>query len=129
MDKKAFFIIMVIFGFIILMYLITINTSFQSELQEISYDRQIKNLEVKKAYNERGIYILNDMYYLSTSTFIIETSDKISIEDDAIWRPKGNKYYPRISDIEAPFVISKKKDSDTIFIEKSGNKILLFLSK
>ncbi|RUT71686.1 hypothetical protein D0817_03095 [Flavobacterium cupreum] len=128
MNKKAFFIIMLTLGIIIFMYLISINNTIQSEISAIQYEDKIDNLRVKKAYNERGIYILNDQYYVNSSTFIVGTNT-IKIEDDAIWRPKGSEHKPRISDIEAPFIISKNKNSDTIFIQKDGSTISLLLSK
>jgi hypothetical protein len=124
--KKPFFIVMLIIGLVIFVYLISINESYQSELKEINFENNL-NVKVEKAYNERGIYILNDTYYLKSATFVIG-DNAIKIKDDAIWRPKGSKHIPRISDISAPFTISKKKNTDTIFVEKDGGKISLLLS-
>lgn len=124
--KKMFFILMLITGLVIFVYLIYTNESYQSELKEITFEGNFK-IKVEKAYNERGVYILNDRYFLNSATFIIE-GNAIETKDDAIWRPEGNNYMPRISDISAPFTLIKKKNSDTIFIEKDGSKISLLLS-
>ena len=124
--KKTFFIVMLVIGLVIFIYLISINESYQSELKEINFENNF-NIKVEKAYNERGIYIINDTYFLNSATFIIGNSP-IEIKDDAIWRPQGSKHTPRISDISAPFTISKNKNTDTIFVEKDGSKISLLLS-
>lgn len=123
--KKIFFIIMLVIGLIVFIYLIRQNEAYQSTVKEIKFEDSI-NIEVKNAYNERGIYILNDTFFVSSATFFISKSN-IKIKDDAIWRPKGNKHIPRISDIIAPFLISKNKNNDTILIVKDENKILLLL--
>ena len=124
--KKPFFIVMLIVGIVIFIYLISINKSYQSELKEIDFENSF-NIKVEKAYNERGIYIINGAYFLNSATFIIGDSS-ISIKDDAIWRPQGSRHLPRISDISAPFEIIKNKNTDTVFVEKDGHKILLLLS-
>lgn len=117
---------MLIVGIVIFIYLISINKSYQSELKEIDFENSF-NIKVEKAYNERGIYIINGAYFLNSATFIIGDSS-ISIKDDAIWRPQGSRHLPRISDISAPFEIIKNKNTDTVFVEKDGHKILLLLS-
>lgn len=124
--KKPFFIVMLVIGLVIFIYLISINESYQSELKEINFENNF-NIKVEKAYNERGIYIINDTYFLNSATFVIGNSP-IKIKDDAIWRPQGNKHALRISDISAPFIINKNKNTDTIFVDKDGSKIQLLLS-
>ncbi|CAM3959210.1 NTF2 fold domain-containing protein [Flavobacterium branchiophilum] len=124
--KKPFFIVMLIIGLVIFIYLIFINESYQSELKEINFEDNL-NVKVEKAYNERGIYILNDTYFLNSATFMIG-DNSINVKDDAVWRPKGSEHVPRISDISAPFTISKSKNTNTILVEKDGSKISLLLS-
>ena len=124
--KKRFFIVMLVIGVVVFIYLISINESFQSELKAINFENNF-NIKVEKAYNERGIYIINDTYFLNSATFVIGNSP-IKIKDDAIWRPQGSKHILRISDISAPFTINKNKNTDTIFVEKDGSKISLLLS-
>lgn len=124
--RNSFFIFMIFVGLIVLIYLIFINETFQSKLKQINFEDNLQ-LKVERAYNERGIYILNDEYFLNSATFIIG-QNTIQIEDDAIWRPKGNKHLPRISDINAPFLIYKNKNTDTIIIEKDDKRIVLLLS-
>ena len=124
--KNPFFILMLFISMIVLIYLILINETFQSNLKQINFEDNLQ-LKVESAYNERGIYILNDEYFLNSATFIIG-KNTIQIKDDAIWRPKGSKHLPRISDINAPFLIYKNKNTDTIFIEKDDKRIVLLLS-
>lgn len=124
--KKNFYVLMLIFGLVIFIYLISINESYQSKLKEIRFEDDLY-LEVKNAFNERGIYILNDKYYLNSATFVIG-KNAITTKDDAIWRPEGSKHIPRISDISVPFSISKTKNTDTIFVEKDGIKMSLLIS-
>jgi hypothetical protein len=124
--KNPFFILMLFIGMVVLIYLILINETFQSNLKQINFEDNLQ-LKVESAYNERGIYILNDEYFLNSATFIIG-KNTIQIKDDAIWRPKGSKHLPRISDINAPFLIYKNKNTDTIFIEKDDKRIVLLLS-
>jgi hypothetical protein len=124
--KKSFFIVMSIIGLVILIHLISINESYESELKEINFENNL-NIKVERAYNERGVYILNDIYFLNSATFVIG-DNTIKTEDDAIWRPKRTKHKSRISDISAPFTISKNNNTDTIFVEKDGSKISLLLS-
>ncbi len=124
--RKTFFIIMLAIGLVIFIYLISVNKSYQSELKEIKFEDSLQ-MKVVKAFNERGIYILNDAYFLNSATFVIR-GNTITINDDAIWRPEGSKNAPRISDISTPFIISKNINSDTILIKKDGHKILLLLS-
>jgi hypothetical protein len=123
--RRLFFIIMLIIGAVIFMYLIKQNQAYQSTLKEIKFVDDV-HLEVKDAYNERGIYILNDMYFVSSATYIIGKST-IPIKDDAVWRPSGYKHIPRISDIKAPFLMTKSKNNDTVFIVKDEHKFFLLL--
>lgn len=124
--RNSFFILMLFVGLVVLIYLILINETFQSKLKQINFEDNLQ-LKVESAYNERGIYILNDEYFLNSATFIIG-KNTIQIKDDAIWRPKGSKHIPRVSDINAPFLIYKNKNTDTIFIEKDDKRIVLLLS-
>ena len=78
---------MFIIGLLLLIYLIENNESYQSELKEIKFEMAI-DLEVDNTSNERGIYVLNEKYYISSSTFIIGNFN-VKISDDAIWRPNG----------------------------------------
>ena len=126
MIKKPYFVLLLFFGVVIVTYLAYTNTIFQKRLKEIKFEEKIE-LTVNKAYNERGIYILNNKYYLNSATFIIG-NNLYQIKDEAIWRPKGSEHLPRISDITPPFIISKKENNDTIIIEKEEDKILLLLS-
>lgn len=125
-SKKIFFIIMLFVGLIFFIYLIKQNESYQSTLKEIKFEDSL-NIEVKDAYNERGIYILNDKYFVSSATFIIG-KNTIQVQDDAVWRPSGSKHIPRISDVTAPFLIIKSKNNDTISIVKDENKMFLLLT-
>jgi hypothetical protein len=124
--RNSFFIFMLFVGLVVFIYLIVINETFQSKLKQINFEDNLQ-LKVERAYNERGIYILNDEYFLNSATFIIG-KNTIQIKDDAIWRPKGDKHIPRVSDINAPFLIYKNKNTDTIFIEKDEKRIVLLLS-
>lgn len=124
--RNSFFIIMLFIGIVVLFYLVTVNKNYQSELKQINFEDKLE-LKVERAYNERGIYILNDEYFINSATFIIG-KNTIQIKDDAIWRPKGSNHLPRISDIKAPFLIYKNKNTDTIFIEKDDKRVILLLS-
>lgn len=124
-SKKKKFLIMTLIGLIIFVYLITKNHEYESKLKQISFEENI-NVKVIDAYNERGIYILNDAYFVNSATFIIG-ENTILIKDDAIWRPNNKKHIPRISDIAAPFILTKKKKNDTLTLIKDENKIHLLL--
>ncbi len=102
--------------------------NYQTDLIEIDQSSKL-TLKVNRAYNERGIYILNDKYYLKSSLLLPKNIKGIHIEDDAIWRPKGAKNIPRLSDIEAPFEIFKEKNNDSIYLIKSNDTIILRLDK
>jgi hypothetical protein len=102
--------------------------NLQSDLIQIDNSTQI-NLTINNAYNERGIYILNRKYYLSSSLMLLNNIKKINIKDDAIWRPKGTKNIPRLSDIEAPFRIIKKTNNDSILLIKESDTIIVKLGK
>lgn len=123
--KKAFFILMFATGLTVFIYLVFINNSYQSKLKEIKFKDEL-SLKVEKAYNERGIYVLNDSFFLSSATFQID-KNIIKTNNNAIWRANEEKYMSRISDISAPFTITKSKDSDTIFVKKDGNNFTLLL--
>ncbi|PKQ45186.1 hypothetical protein [Confluentibacter flavum] len=119
-------IIMMFLGLLISIYLGSKDLKFQSQLIEIKKE-SIINIHVEEAYNERGIYILNNKYFIQGAAYVLGSDDGLA-EDKAIWRPNSEKYYPKISDIKPPFTISKNRNSDTIFVEKYGSKISLLLS-
>ncbi|CAC9976262.1 hypothetical protein FLAPXU55_03986 [Flavobacterium panici] len=102
--------------------------NYQTDLIEIDQSSKL-TLKVNRAYNERGIYILNDKYYLNSSLLLPENIKGIHIEDDAIWRPQGATNIPRLSDIEAPFEIFKEKNNDSIYLIKANDTIILRLDK
>lgn len=112
-------------GVFILLYLVYTNEVFNSNLIGIKFKDEI-SLNVEYATNERGIYVLNGKYYISSSAVIVGEVPLV-IEDPALWRPKGTKYLPTISDISAPFAIFKNANSDTIYLDKSGTKLKLLL--
>lgn len=101
---------------------------YQNDLIEIDKSSEL-NLKVNRAYNERGIYILNNKYYLNSTIILPNNTKKIQIEDDAIWRPSKLKNIPRLSDIEAPFQIFKEKNNDSIYLIKVSDTIILRLDK
>jgi len=114
-------------GVILSITIISCN-NLQSDLIQIDNSTQI-NLTINNAYNERGIYILNRKYYLSSSLMLLNNIKKMNIKDDAIWRPKGTKNIPRLSDIEAPFRIIKKTNNDSILLIKESDTIIVKLGK
>lgn len=116
---------MMVLGFIFSMYFFSIDSKSESELVEIKNETSIK-LKVKEAYNERGIYILDDKYFLPSSTYILG-NDYLLSKDEAIWRPSNKKYLPRISNVSAPFEIYKNKNNDTLILIKENKKIILLL--
>lgn len=102
--------------------------NYQTNLIEIDKSSEL-NIKVNRAYNERGIYILDDKYYLSSSIILPKNTKKIQIEDNAIWRPNRLKNIPRLSDIQAPFQIFKKENNDSIYLIKGSDTIILRLDK
>ncbi|WP_343617509.1 hypothetical protein [Flavobacterium sp.] len=125
MKKSGIVIIMMVLGFIFSMYFFSIDSKSESELVEIKNETSIK-LKVKEAYNERGINILDDKYFLPSSTYILG-NDYLLSKDEAIWRPSNKKYLPRISNVSAPFEIYKNKNNDTLILIKENKKIILLL--
>lgn len=125
MKSQNIVIVMMILGFILSMYFLSIDSEFQSKLIEINKINSI-NLNVNGAYNERGIYILNDKYFVNSATYVLGDDYSLS-QDDAIWRPKDKKFKPSISDISAPFEIHKNKNSDTLKLIKGGKTMILLL--
>jgi len=111
----------------ILFILQTACNNYQ-DLIEIDQSSEL-NLQVNEAYNERGIYILNNKYYLNSSIILPKDIKGIQIEDDAIWRPNGLKNIPRLSDIDAPFQILKEKNNNSIYLIKANDTIILRLDK
>ena len=102
--------------------------NLESKLIQIDNSRKI-DLNVNDAYNERGIYILNDKYYLNSSLMLLNSIKKFNIKDDAIWRPQGTTHTPRLSDIEAPFRILKKNNNDSILLIKENDTTIIRLDK
>lgn len=102
--------------------------NLQSNLIQIDNSTQI-DLNVNDAYNERGIYILNEKYYLNSSLMLLNNIKNFNIKDDAFWRPEGAKKIPRLSDIEAPFRIVKKSNNDSIILIKESDTTIIRLDK
>lgn len=123
--RKYFFWIGLFVGVFIFLYLVYVNEVYNSNLIEIKF-KDVISLNVESSTNERGIYVLNRKYYISSSALIVGEIPFV-IEDPALWRPKGTKYRPTISDISAPFAIFKNANSDTIYLDKSGTKLKLLL--
>lgn len=126
--NKTTIIILSFIGLSIPLYLIIKNNNYQTNLIEINNLSSV-NLSINEAYNERGIYILDNKFYVGENTIIKLDSNKTHIEDDAIWRPKGNKLIPRISDIQSPFHLYKNKNSDTLSLIKDKDTIIILLNK
>lgn len=116
-----------IFGFILIITMISCN-NLQSNLIQIDNSAQI-DLNVNDAYNERGIYILNEKYYLNSSLMLLKNIKKFNIKDDAILRLQGTKKIPRLSDIEAPFRIVKKSNNDSILLIRENDTTIIRLDK
>ncbi len=114
-----------ILGLIFSIYFLSADSKSQKELIEINTATSVK-MKIKVAYNERGIYILNDKFFVRSDTHILGNDYSIS-KDKAIWRPTNKKYIPSISDISAPFEIYKNKNSDTLTLIKGNKKIILLL--
>ena len=126
--NKTTIIILSLIGLLIPLYLIIKNNNYQTNLVEINNLSSV-NLNINEAYNERGIYILDNKFYVGENTIIKLDSNKTYIKDDAIWRPKGNKLIPRISDIKSPFHLFKNKNSDTLSLIKDKDTIIILLNK
>ena len=124
--KYYIVIVMMILGLMVSIYFMSLDTKFQSKLIEINKKSSDINIIVNDAYNERGIYILNNKYYINSATHILGQDYNLS-NDDAIWRPKKNKYIPKISDISAPFEIQKEQNNDTLKLIKNNKTITLLL--
>lgn len=126
MKNKNYNFFFITLGVLFLIYcIIDINTKYD-HLRSITHQDEV-DFEIMEAYNERGSYILNNKYFLSSSTPIIGSCDSFVVEDNAVWRPEGYKHIPRMSDIKAPFRFFKRKNNDTIIVEKGTNKIMLLL--
>jgi hypothetical protein len=126
--NKKLFIILMLFGILFIVFFAWRNSNITSELKEINRFTKI-DLEVNDAYNERGIYILNNEYFLNSFTLIKSENWNNIAEDNALWRPKDKKYIPRISDISAPFRILKNKDSDVLKLLKGNDTIILQITE
>lgn len=122
-----FVIAILLLGILFITYISNRDLKFQKQLTKLDYENSFE-IDVVDAYNEHGIYILNNKYVLNSATEIIENND-FPIEDPAIWRPPGFRFIPTIFDISAPFQISKKRYSDTISLEKEDKTIIVILKK
>lgn len=126
--NKIVMAILILAGLFVLIYIPFRQEKFQSSLIEI--DKSLKiDINVTNAYNERGSYILNNKYYLSSSLILQNNTEKLNIKDNAIWRPEGYKNIPRLSDIEAPFRIIKEKNNNAIKLLRGNDTIILKLDK
>ena len=126
-NKKLFYALTFL-GIFILVYFIWNNYNGSSELKEINISNKL-DLKVDNAYNERGIYILNNEYFINSYTLITSENYKNLTKDEAIWRPKNEKYIPRISDISAPFRMLKEKNSNILKLLKENDTIYLKIEK
>jgi hypothetical protein len=126
--NKKLFIILMFFGILFIVFFAWRNSNITSELKEINRFTKI-DLKVNDAYNERGIYILNNEYFLNSFTLIKSENWNNVAEDNALWRPKNKKYVPRISDISAPFRILKNKDSNMLKLLKGNDTIILQITE
>jgi len=126
-NRKSLYIVIIIIsiGLIVMFFLMSKQSDFYDRLEKIVNDKSY-DIKVKDAYNERGIYVLNNKYYLNSATFVIGNHYGYS-KDNSIWKPKNAKYRPRISDISAPFIIQKDIDNDTLKLKKEDKTILLLL--
>lgn len=127
-SKKIIVAILFLIGLSVMIYIVQKENLFKSELIEINNELKL-DITVTKAYNDRGIYILNDIYYLPSSLSLENHAEKFVAKDDAVWRPKGNKFLPRLSNIEAPFKLIKEEHTEKIQIIKDKDTILLKLNK
>ena len=127
--KYLLYTLSAIIAVIIFVVFVNRNIEFSSNLVEINKTSEVNNLVVKKAYNERGSYILNDSAFVGLAFIADSDSNKIQIDDNAIWRPKGSKHIPSISDINPPFEIHKNGNSDSLFLTKNGNTLIFILSE
>ena len=125
-NHRIFQIILTLLGFSILVFFSQRNCSSQSKLIAIDNSKSIE-INVTKAYNERGIQILNDSLYISFATLIDRDTNKIQIEDDAIWRPKESKHIKRFSDIDAPYKLQKRSNSDSIRLIREFNTLTFII--
>ena len=114
-------------GLFMLIFVGMRNCEYSSNLIEVENSTEI-SLEVRKAFNERGIYVLNDSVFVGFAPLYNFDSTKYEIEDDALWRPKNAKHLPRLSDISAPFKITKKRYSDTILIIRNVDTFMAILN-
>jgi hypothetical protein len=126
--NKILFGILFIIGIFLLIYLIKTNIDFQSKLIEINTKSEV-NLKITRAYNERGTFILNNKYYLNSSSIIVSNKNNLAIEDKAIWKPKITTSNFVIADISAPFNLKKKKNCDTQMLVKQNDTIIIMLIK
>lgn len=113
-------------GLTVILYLGKRNSDFSESLIKLDNDKSY-DIKVENAYNERGIYILNNNYFIASATYIIGNDYEYS-NDNAIWRPKNAEFIPRISNISAPFRIYKEIGNDTIKLDKGNKTILLLMS-
>ncbi len=124
--KNRLYIVFIIVAIIIISSLILNNYNYSSKLIEVNTSSEF-DLKISKAFNERGIYILNDSIYVRENEVTEYDSSKFHIEDEAIWRPKNSKFTPRISDIDAPFYLKKKKNENNLLVIKDLDTIIVEL--
>lgn len=117
---------MLVIGLISSFFFMNKQSDFYERLEKIDKNKSY-DIQVIDAYNERGIYFLNNKYFLNSSTYVIGSNYGYS-KDHAIWRPKKAKYIPQIADISAPFRIYKEIDNDTLKLKKEDKTILLLLA-
>ncbi|AXP81619.1 hypothetical protein CJ739_2546 [Mariniflexile rhizosphaerae] len=124
---KSYYLVIVIMvaGLLSSFFLLTRQSNFYNGLEKI-HKKNSYDIQVKEAYNERGIYVLNKKYYINSATYVIGNHYGLS-KDSGIWRPENVEYNPRISDISAPFTIKKEIDNDTLTLKKGDKTILLLL--
>lgn len=98
------------------------HNQFMANLVEIDYNEALE-IEVTDAYNEHGIYILNDKYSLRSNTPVIKSS--IEFKDNALLRFNDSKFTPSISSISTPYKLFKAQKNDTLKVIKGNDVVLL----
>lgn len=103
------------------------SRNFYSNLIKIRFKDTVF-IEVNKAYNNHGVFVLNNKYSLSSYTVVL--SSTIKFEDPAIRLFNSNKnyqYVPTINAISPPYTLSKNENNDTIKVTKNNDVVLLKL--
>lgn len=99
---------------------------FISNLTKINTEEGVQ-VDVNKAYNNRGLFILNNKYSMSSETVII--SSTLNFKNPALVRFNNHKHIPTIDFIPPPYKLLKKENNDTIKVIKNKDTILLRLKK